>query len=247
MLLTNDIILLNKFREWYSSEVAEGSDNFDKFRYHLENQLQGWHLSGKCVLEVGCGKGAVSLYLALFSGVQQVIALDEAAGEGAPVGVNQVLRDAAALFGVNNLTVVDADIMNNGFSDGAFDFIIANNALHHVNESGLISKVPSVRAAYVRIFKELKRLLAAKGILSIYEYSRLSFWRWSPLKFKWKQIDWELHPTRAEWLSVIRESGFKLRSCKYGVPYRLRHMHVLLTNPIAQFTLFPSFVIAVEK
>jgi SAM-dependent methyltransferase len=242
-----DDVLLEKYKEWYSSEVAKGSDNFDKFKYHLEKQLHGLNFTGKRVLEVGCGKGAVSLYLSMFSNVQQIIALDEAAGEGAPVGINQALRGAASSFGVNNLKVVDADIMQNSFSDGVFDMIIANNALHHVIGSGLISDNPSVRNGYVNLFIELKRLLADKGILSIYEYSRFSFWRWSPVKLKWKEIDWELHPTRAEWLSVIHDASFTLKSCKYGVPYGLRYVEALLTNPIAQFLMCSSFMITAEK
>lgn len=242
-----NVVLYDKYKNWYAREVAAGSDNFTKFEYHLKKQLSGLSLSGKRVLEVGCGKGAVSLYLALFLGAQQVIALDEAAGEGAPIGVNQVLRDAVSLFGINNLTVVDADIMQNNYSDGAFDIIFADNALHHVNDSGLISKSPSVRNDHINMFFELKRLLTANGILSIYEYSRLCFWRWSPVKFKWKVVDWEIHPTLGEWLSVIREAGFFIQSCRYAVPYPLRHFELLFTNPLAQFMLYPSFVITARK
>jgi len=114
-----NVNLLDRYRNWYAREVATGSDNFSKFEYHLKNQLQRVHLSGKRILEVGCGKGAVSLYLALFSHGPHVVALDEAAGEGAPVGVNQVVKDAVLLFGINNLKVVDADIMKNTFFDAA--------------------------------------------------------------------------------------------------------------------------------
>jgi cyclopropane fatty-acyl-phospholipid synthase-like methyltransferase len=78
--MSNDLLHLISIKKWYEANVAIGSDHFDEFEYHLKNQLNGFSLSGKRILEVGCGKGAVSLYLALFSGVQQVIALDEAAG-----------------------------------------------------------------------------------------------------------------------------------------------------------------------
>jgi SAM-dependent methyltransferase len=237
-----------QYQDWYQDVVTQGSDSFAKFHHHLKKQLEQMPpLSGKRVLEVGCGKGEVSLYLALFSGARSVVALDEALGEGAPVGVNQALRDAMPLFGVDNLTVIDADIMRNGFSDGTFDIIIANNALHHINDSGLISDNPSIRNNYVNMFIKLKHLLAANGILSFYEYSRLSFWRWSPIKFKWKVIDWELHPTRGEWLSVIQKAGFSVQSCNYCIPYPLRHFEKLLANPFAQFMLTPSFIFTALK
>ena len=237
---------LVRFREWYGL-TARGADTFDKFHYHLENQLRGLSLLGKRILEVGCGTGAVSLYLALFSGCSQVVALDEAAGKGAPVGVTQVLKDAIASFTITNLTVVEVDIMANTFPDESFDVIIANRALHHVAESGLLSRNTRARQGYVRVFGELKRLLAPQGILSISEISRFSFWRWSPIKLRQGEIDWELHPPRAEWLSVIREAGYQVRSCDYTVPYSLRHFKPFLINPVAQFMLGPSFIIAAQK
>ena len=61
-----------------------------------------------------------------------------------------------------------------------FDVIIANNALHHVIDERLISRNPVACQGYVCMFAELRRLLAPGGFLSIYEFSRSSFWRWSP-------------------------------------------------------------------
>ncbi|MCL5958564.1 MAG: class I SAM-dependent methyltransferase [Chloroflexi bacterium] len=237
---------LAAFQEWYGG-VAAGGDTFDKFHYHLRNQLDGLQLSGKRILEVGCGKGAVSLYLALFSSCSHVFALDEAAGHGSPVGVTQTLRETVTSFEVSNINVVEADIMRNSFQDESFDLIIANNALHHVIDSGLISRSPNSRRGYLRLFGELKRLLAPQGILSISELSRLAIWRWSPMKLRMKTIDWELHPTRGEWLSVIRGAGLSVLSCDYTVPHPARQVKPLLTNPVAQFLLGPSFTIRAQK
>lgn len=168
--------MLDKYQDWYNRSVAGGGDSFEKFHYHLRNQLRVLSLSDKRVLEVGCGKGAVSLYMALFSGAKHVTALDEAAGEGAPGGVTQALKDAISSFEVKNLTVVESDVMKNSFEDKYFDVIIANNALHHVVDSGLVFQEPRACESYVRLFAELKRMLVPRGMLSILEYSRVSFW-----------------------------------------------------------------------
>jgi len=237
---------LVQFCEWYD-RIAQGTDTFDKFQHHLHNQLRGLSLAGKRILEVGCGTGTVSLYLALFGGCSEVVAVDEAAGRGAPVGVTQVLKDAIAAFALTNITVVEVDIMTNTFPDEAFDIIIANRALHHVVKSGLLSHDNHAYRSYVQMFGEFKRLLVREGLLTILEISRLSFWRWSPIKLRQKEIDWELHPTRAEWLFAIREAGLKVRSCDYVVPYSLRRFKPFLANSVAQFMLGPSFVITAQK
>jgi SAM-dependent methyltransferase len=234
---------LIRYKDWYNTVVATGTDSFEKFQYHLENQISALDLVRKHVLEVGCGKGAVSLYLALLSGAREVVALDEAAGIGAPVSINKALRNALDSFGLSNLTVIDADIMQNDFPTGSFDVIISNNALHHVVDSGLIYRDRQAREGYVELFSELKRLLRDAGTLSIVEYSRTVFWRWSPVKLKWKAIEWHLHPTRKEWLSVIRDSGLNLLNTSYMVPYKLRHLAPFLRNPVAQFFLASGFLI----
>jgi len=238
--------LRSQFRDWYN-EIAEGSDNCDKFTHHLQRQLRGLTLDGKKILEVGCGKGAVSLYLALFERVGRVVALDEAAGEGGPVGVTAELERAVDRFTPGNLEVVNADIMENGYPDAAFDLIIANRVLHHVVDSGYISRDAAARRDYLRVLAELKRLLVPGGMLLVAEISRISFWRWSPIRLRQRNIGWPIHPTRRELLEVVREAGFALHSFDYIVPYRLRRLRPLLARPWAQFFLGPNFVIGARK
>jgi SAM-dependent methyltransferase len=236
------------FKDWYATYVVEGDDSYEKFYHHLQEQMGDIPFQGKYVLEVGCGKGAVAFYLSLFSGAKQVIALDEAAGEGSLVGVTQLLKDTITQLGLTNIGVEEIDILENHFPDDCFDVIIANNALHHVVENGFISRDLKSRSIYIRLFQELHRILSPTGVLSIWEYSRLSLWRFVPYKpRKFRMIEWTLHPTVMEWRSVIRQAGFNSLSFGYSVPYKMRKLRWLFANPIAQFIWYPSFFIAARK
>jgi 2-polyprenyl-3-methyl-5-hydroxy-6-metoxy-1,4-benzoquinol methylase len=57
-------------------------DNADNFRYHFNQQFSRISFTGKNVLEVGCGRGFLPLYIALFADAATVTAVDESAGHG---------------------------------------------------------------------------------------------------------------------------------------------------------------------
>lgn len=235
------------FRRWFESEGASPGDTLERFVYFLGVQLDDLRLSGKRILEIGCGTGAVSVFLAMCSDAKEITANDEAAGNGSALDITKPLKNAIASFDLTNLEPKEIDVMLNDWPARTFDIIIANNSLHHVVTPGLISRDQRARRGYLDLFRELKRLLVPGGFLSMWEYSRQSLWRWSPWKFKWKQIEWELHPTQAEWLAVMKDAGFVIRKCEYKVPYRFRYLMPMLANPVAQFLMYPSFFITAQN
>lgn len=233
---------ISLFKYWYETNIAIGRDSFEKYQYHLNKQLSGLDFKGKRILEIGCGQGAVSLYMALFVGADVVVAMDENAGEGSNVGVLSTLEGAKNHFELDNIDIVELDFLKNSFPDGHFDIIISNNALHHVITPGLISKNEDIRYKYVTLFTEIYRLLKPGGVLSIYEYSRKCFWRWFPLKpKKFYTIDWEIHPTTREWESVIKSANFEKITCRFHSPYLLKFFGIITETRIFQYFSYTGF------
>lgn len=231
------------FKEFYNKNSR---DIYRKFVYHLKKQLEGIGVKGKSVLEVGCGKGFVSLYIALFCGAKEIIALDESEGVGGEKGIINFLENAVKKFDIKNIKVVKSDIMKNQFEDDSFDIVIANNAIHHVVRTcRYISNDPITKNEWIALFRELMRLLKPNGTLILGEFSRKTIWRY--IKLRYRQIDWELHPTLKEWLLVTELSGFKKISFRYTVPFKLRKLEPLLSNSFSSFFLNPAFNIYCEK
>ena len=125
------------------------------------------------ILEVGCGTGQMSLYLARADRV--VI--------GADLSRSSLLLAAAAArrFGLNRVRFVETDLNRSGFRTGAFDVVVCSGVLHHT---------PEPRASFARIVP-----LARPGgviVLGLYNpiariplrmrrlVARLTGYRWLP-------------------------------------------------------------------
>lgn len=229
-----------KFNELYEKNNPDSVQNFE---FHFRQQFQGIDFENKKILEIGCGKGFLSLYIACFMKPAEVIALDEDEGEGSDLNVLDMVTQNIKLLELDNIKIVKNDVMNY-FNDSYFDIIISNNALHHVCEHGLLKHDIRARLKYIKIFEHIRQLLAPNGVLTIFEYSRKSIWKHLPGK-RFKEIEWSLHPTRDEWLNVLKSSGYKVQRTKFVVPYKLRKFPFLI-NSISLYFYLSSFYISAK-
>jgi SAM-dependent methyltransferase len=226
-----------RFKELY---VKHNTDTVKNFEYHFNQQFKGIDFTNKKILEIGCGKGFLSLYIACFMNPLEIISLDEAEGEGSEKDVLDLLSDNINLLGLTNLMIVKSDILNyHNYS--YFDIIISNNALHHVCEHGLLKHDIRARQKYIKIFQHLYNLNKPNSTLTIFEYSRNSVWRYLPNN-KFKDIEWSLHPTKTEWINVIKSAGYKIKVTKFAIPFKLRKFPFLI-NALSLYFYFPSFYI----
>src|SRR5216684_950458 len=141
------------------------------------------------VLELGCGTGQLSLFLA--SAERTVVGADLARPSLA------LARAAAARYGVNGVHFVETDLRAPGLRPGAFDVVICSGVLHHT---------PEPRTS----FASVARLARSGGVLVIglsNAYARL------PLRLRravarlprYRWIPWA--PTLREVQGWFRENG----------------------------------------
>jgi SAM-dependent methyltransferase len=144
------------------------------------------------IVEVGCGTGQTSLYLARAD--RTVVALD-LSREALKLGAA-----AAGRYGIDRISFVEADLNRLPLRDGAFDLVYSSGVLHHT---------PDPRAAFARIAKAVRPGgMIVIGLYNSYArlplrarrlVARLTGYRWVP--FDPVLRDRKAEPARREaWL-----------------------------------------------
>jgi SAM-dependent methyltransferase len=221
---------LTIFRQLYKSHNRPPKNNADNFIYHFREQFANIDFTGKKVLEVGCGHGFLSLYIALFTNATGITAIDESAGHGAQAGILNTLRNNVLCLNLENrLQIVETDALK--FNSDRFDIIIANNCLHHfVNRGQIYWTDARVSNGYQNMFRYFNALLTKGGQLIIQEIDPQNIWRFLLPKMIFPDTDWPIHPPLSGWLDAINKAGFYPIKLKTGVPYKLRFLKPLLQN-----------------
>ena len=105
------------------------------------------------IVEIGCGTGQMSLYLA--RGDRLVVGAD-VARESLSLAAN-----AASRFGIDRVQFVETDLLAPGLRAGAFDVVYSSGVLHHL---------PSPRAGFAR----LVRLAKPGGLIVVGLYNAVA-------------------------------------------------------------------------
>jgi SAM-dependent methyltransferase len=230
------------FEEMYHRYYTD-YEPYDAFLFHAREELHDISLEGKEVLEIGCGRGAFSLYMALSGKAKKVLALDESAGFGADEAYLRRLEEVVRNHSIGNVETRKASIHTAAFPEETFDVIVANFSLHHVvRSSWCLPENQKAREELLELCTSLKACLRTNGMLVLREMSRMNFWRFMPYRWKMSHIDWEIHPTLKEWLSVLNQAGFKDVSYEFLTPYFLTTWpSFLVRNRFANFFFSSTF------
>jgi SAM-dependent methyltransferase len=112
----------------YTELDNKSSINFKGEKNYLTREFKKYVGFGKNILEVGCGTGQLSLYLAIGTN-NKIFALDPAL---ASINLG---KDFSKRNNILNITFVNADIFDDVFEDKFFDFIWSNGVLHHTKNA----------------------------------------------------------------------------------------------------------------
>lgn len=156
-LVTNDNYARSFGEEWgmFSRTQLDSHTgttiSYDRF---IElTQTRPEELKGKRVLECGCGMGRFIEVLAKAGA--DVVGVDYSSAVDASFSN---LRDYP------NVTIIQADLFNLPFEEGAFDFVFSNGVLHHT---------PDTKKALFAIAPYTK----AGGVLSVWVYHKYKLYR----------------------------------------------------------------------
>ena len=153
---------------------------------------QPFGLAGKSVLEIGCGTGSNTVWLA--NRAQFVVGVDIAEG---------MLRKAHSRLDALNVCVLQADITKPWVFGQAFDLIVANLVLEHIQD-------------LTHVFNEARSVLRPGGLLYIGELHPYKQLQGAQAKYRDAETRKEvlvpafLHHI-SEYINTGIEAGFTLR------------------------------------
>lgn len=217
---------------------------YDAFLFHAYEELSGISVTGKKVLEIGCGRGAFSLFLALAGGAERVVALDEAEGFGSDKEHLKRFAEIIECHAIGGIEIIKADITTpHLFPDESFDLIVSNFAMHHLLDPHRDGGAKNDRThELVGVFKMLNRYLKKGSRMVLREMSGINFWRYMPYHWKMSHIEWELHPSLTQWLRLLRNAGFEEIGHTFLTPFALSQVPpFLVRNSFANFFFSSSF------
>jgi SAM-dependent methyltransferase len=222
---------------------------YRNYAYQMSRMFRGIDLSGKLILDVGCGLGYLSQYLAVTAPTAKIIAMDEAEGDGSSKEVLRILEENNRTIGIDNLEIVKADF-NNWEPKERFDLVVAKNAIHHLpwkvpltrESDAFIHRNQEVHDNFLETFQRLRSFLKPGGHLVFGDVSRMNVYRLMPLSIrkKFRTVNWRIKPTKGEWLYLMRKTGFTHTGYRCDVPFKLRSL-TPVWRPLKAYFFFPDF------
>jgi len=235
-------------RKEFAAILAEdGHHNFESFLHTYRHQFEGVPLKGRRILEIGSGKGLLSLYMALQGG--SVVGMEPEMWGSTP-GAASLQAGRARRLGVD-LEFLDADFNTYDFKDQRFDVIVLEACINHLYESphSALAHRPTFEA-YQKIAAHMLALLAPGGVVVATDASRYAFFTMAkkygirrPWNWEHTSINWRVHQNGSTWAQIFKAAGFSRATVDYPVPQKLAPLAPLVNTALANFFLQGRFIL----
>ena len=229
----------------YRKMLAEDKHhNPEAFLSVTRQVFEDVQLAGARVLEIGSGRGLISIYLAAHGA--SVVSLEPEL-VGSTAGVIETQQRRCAELGVR-VETVPADF-NTWETDERFDVIVSRASINHLYASEHhAAHHPETFAAYLAVAKRVKRLLKPGGVFVATDGVRYNFWK---MARKWVKrpdetarsgVNWRHHQNAGTWGRIFAAAGFQPIALDYHTPHRYRSYRWALNNRVGNFWLGGRFI-----
>ena len=221
---------------------STGYRSVKRYSHRCEFLFRDIPVSGRRVLDVGCGKGTFALWAAI-NGAAHVLGI-EPESSGSTTGTLHRFRDTVAVLELGKMVTARAEYLQ-GLTpaDGPFDLVIMYNVINHLNEGAVIS-LHCDEGAYEQyrvILRDFRQLMRKGGYVIVADCGRRNFWndlgRKNPLV---PTIEWHKHQQPDLWISLFRQAGFELHDLRWTPLYSLA---VLTQNWLAHYFTMSHFTL----
>lgn len=198
--------------------AADGHDNQAATSHQLNRQFRGVDFRGKRVLDVGSGKGLMTVFAAL-NGAERVVSMEPEL-EGSRSQSAGILRNRIEVLGLKNVEILPEDFNTWEAKDGAYDIILSFQSLEHLYESPHHAMYHgATHGQCVRITSKMRSHLTDHGLVvatNACRYGLFSLLRTCRIKRPWDRkltnINWRIHQNPRVWRRLFIEGGFSVSS-----------------------------------
>lgn len=227
--------------------------SLDRLAFRVRDTFRDTSWVGKDVLEIGCGRGDVSIFMAL-NGARSVMAIEPTSTGGSRAAA-ELLRRRLDLLKLRNLTFAPVTVEELDYPERSFDLVFGIQVVEHLYETReLVVKGSPAYVNYVKAFRHVHRLLRPGGSFVLTDVSRSSLWTlvrriWgrrfvSPLA---PTVYWEIHQYPRTWRRVAEDAGFGAVAVHWRVPYQLRSLPWVADNRVFQYFTFASYILRARR
>ncbi len=217
-------------------------------RYRMRGSFlfNGIPLAGAHVLDVGCGRGAWSLWAALHDAAK-VVGIEPGA-DGSSVGSLEVLRRSIATLGIEERLEARSEYLNElPRPDVPYDVVIMHNVINHFDEEAVIvlDHNQQARKRYVSLLQDLRSRVHAGSWLIVADCARHNLWPRLGLTSPFvPSIEWNKHQDPDTWIGVFSEAGFRYADLRWSP---LQPFPRITANWLVQYLTCSHFVLRFQS